>query len=179
MPAFKGLKLRPAPFRLSDWEGGIMSGRDVEGLFQEHAESVFGAVYRVTLDRAAAEDATQEAFVRLITRPPREDSNLGAWLRRVAVNFAIDNLRRNSRQQPLGDHDVPDRPGHVPRDTALSDGLLRALSRLKPDHRAAVLAVDRDGMSYQDASELLGVHLNKLKTDLLRGRRALHDLLKD
>jgi DNA-directed RNA polymerase specialized sigma24 family protein len=34
-------------------------------------------------------------------------------------------------------------------------------------------------MSYQDAAELLGVHLNKLKTDLLRGRRALHDLLKD
>jgi predicted SnoaL-like aldol condensation-catalyzing enzyme len=38
-----------------------------------------------------------------------------------------------------------------------------------------VLAVDRDGMSYTDAADLLGVHLNKLKTDLLRGRRALHD----
>ncbi len=150
----------------------------IEKLFAEHAGAVHAAVYRLTLDSAAAEDATQEAFVRLLTRPPRDESNLAAWLKRVAVNFAIDTLRRTNRHKPFGDfeHEAQDRPDVS--DTSLSGELVAALQRLKADHRAAVLAVDRDGMSYTDAADLLGVHLNKLKTDLLRGRRALHELLK-
>ena len=155
-----------------------MQRNDVELLFAEHAKAVHAAVYRLTLDSAAAEDATQEAFVRLLTRPPKDDRNIGAWLKRVAVNFAIDTLRRTNRQKPLGDWEVEDNPNPDVSDTTLSDELVQALSRLKPDHRAAVLAVDRDGMSYTDAADLLGVHLNKLKTDLLRARRALHDILK-
>ncbi|MCC7508090.1 MAG: sigma-70 family RNA polymerase sigma factor [Planctomycetes bacterium] len=155
-----------------------MRQADIEILFAEHAAAVHAAVYRLTLDAAAAEDATQEAFVRLLTRPPRDDSNLAAWLKRVAVNFAIDTLRRTNRIKQLGEfeHEALDRPDVS--DTTLSDDLKVALSRIKADHRAAVLAVDRDGMSYTDAADLLGVHINKLKTDLLRGRRALHELLK-
>lgn len=152
---------------------------EVEKLFQAHAAAVHAAVYRVTLDAAAAEDATQEAFVRLLTRPPGDESNLPAWLKRVAVNAAIDALRRTSRSVSLGDHDA-EAPEQAPvtADVPFSAELENALKRLKPDHRVAVLAVDRDGMSYQDAAALLGVRLNKLKTDLLRGRRALHGLLK-
>jgi RNA polymerase sigma-70 factor (ECF subfamily) len=152
---------------------------DVESLFEQHAAAVHAAVYRLTLDSAAAEDATQEAFVRLITRPPKDQRNVAAWLKRVAVNFAIDTLRRTNRQKPLGDWEIADAPRPDVSDTTLSDELVEGLKRLKPDHRAAVLAVDRDGMSYADAADLLGVHLNKLKTDLLRGRRALHEILKD
>lgn len=155
-----------------------MQRSNVELLFREHTAAVHAAVYRLTLNSAAAEDATQEAFVRLLTRPPGDESNIGAWLKRVAVNFAIDTLRRTNRQKALGDFELEDKPNPDVSDTTLSDELTVALTRLKPDHRAAVLAVDRDGMSYTDAADLLGVHLNKLKTDLLRGRRALHDILQ-
>jgi RNA polymerase sigma-70 factor (ECF subfamily) len=155
-----------------------MRQTEVERLFAEHARAVHAAVFRLTLDSAAAEDATQEAFVRLLTRPPRDDSNIAAWLKRVAVNVAIDTLRRTNRHKPLGDFERPDVERPDVSDTTLSGELVDALQRLKSDHRAAVLAVDRDGMSYSDAADLLGVHLNKLKTDLLRGRRALFDLLQ-
>lgn len=159
--------------------GAVMHQTDIEILFRDHAAAVHAAVYRLTLNRAAAEDATQEAFVRLLTRPPQDESNVVAWLKRVAVNSAIDALRRGNRQKDLGDFEAEAHERPDTSDITLSDELTGALTRLKADHRAAVLAVDRDGMSYQDAAELLGVHLNKLKTDLLRGRRALHDLLKD
>lgn len=155
-----------------------MRQADFETLFAQHGAAVHAAVYRLTLDNAAAEDATQEAFVRLLTRPPQDTSNVPAWLKRVAVNFAIDTLRRTNRHKPLADFDQA-APDELPVYTEqLSGELVDALKALKADHRAAVLAVDRDGMSYQDAAQLLGVHLNKLKTDLLRGRRALFDLLK-
>lgn len=155
-----------------------MRQTDFENLFAQHGAAVHAAVYRLTLDNAAAEDATQEAFVRLLTRPPQDQSNVAAWLKRVAVNFAIDTLRRTNRQKPLADFDHA-APDETPvYSDHLSGELVAALQALKADHRAAVLAVDRDGMSYQDAAQLLGVHLNKLKTDLLRGRRALFELLK-
>ena len=151
---------------------------DVESLFSEHAAAVHAAVYRLTLHAAAAEDATQEAFVRLLTRPPRDQRNVGAWLKRVAVNCAIDALRRGNRQKSLGEYEIAAEASPEISDTSLSDELVDALKRIKPDHRAAVLAVDRDGMTYADAADLLGVYLNKLKTDLLRGRRALLGLLE-
>jgi RNA polymerase sigma-70 factor, ECF subfamily len=155
-----------------------MSQANVERLFAEHAAAVHATVFRLTLDSAAAEDATQEAFVRLLTKPPKEQGNIAAWLKRVAVNAAIDTLRRTNRHKPLGDYERADEPRPDVSDTTLSDELVEALKRIKPDHRAAVLAVDRDGMSYADAADLLGVRLNKLKTDLLRGRRALFESLQ-
>ena len=155
-----------------------MRQADFEILFAQHGAAVHAAVYRLTLDNAAAEDATQEAFVRLFTKPPQEQSNLPAWLKRVAVNYAIDVLRRTNRYKPMADYDH-EAPAEAPvYSDQLSAEMVSALQRLRPDHRAAVLSVDRDGMSYQDAAELLGVHLNKLKTDLLRGRRALFEMLK-
>ncbi|MCF6228254.1 MAG: RNA polymerase sigma factor [Planctomycetes bacterium] len=158
-----------------------MRHAELEILFNEHARAVHAAVYRVTLDSASSEDATQEAFIRLLTRPPQDHRNIAAWLKRVAVNYAIDVLRRSNRQKPIGDWDfeapvVTDNSDVI--DAELSDELKEALSRLKPAHRAAILAVDKDGMSYNDAADMLGIHLNKLKTDLLRARRALHDALK-
>lgn len=157
-----------------------MRHAELEKLFNEHARAIHAAVYRVTLDSAAAEDATQEAFIRLLTKAPQDHRNIAAWLKRVAVNYSIDVLRRQNRQKPIGDWDFEAREAtNVSNiDAELSGELKEALSRLKPDHRAAILAVDKDGMSYADASDMLGIHLSKLKTDLLRGRRALHDALK-
>lgn len=155
-----------------------MRQADFENLFAQHGAAVHAAVYRLTLDNAAAEDATQEAFVRLYTKPPQDQSNLPAWLKRVAVNYAIDVLRRTNRHKPLADFDQAAPDAAPVYSDMLSAELVAALQRLRPDHRAAVLSVDRDGMSYQDAAEMLGVHLNKLKTDLLRGRRALFEMLK-
>lgn len=147
-------------------------------MFREHGRAVHAAVYAVTLDREAAEDAVQEAFVRLLRNPPRESTNLAAWLKRVAVNHAIDVLRRKGRIKPLGDAE-PEQPAEA--EDAYSDlnpKLTQALRRISPDQRAAVLAVDRDGMAYADAAALLGLHLSKLKSDLCRGRRALFEMLK-
>ncbi|MCC6575200.1 MAG: RNA polymerase sigma factor [Planctomycetes bacterium] len=154
-----------------------MHQSDVERLFKEHARAVHAAVYSVTLDRDAAEDAVQEAFVRLLRTPPGDQSNLPAWLKRVAVNHAIDVLRRKGRIKPLGETE-PEQPPQADPITDINPKLTAALQRISPDQRAAVLAVDRDGMAYADAAALLGSQLSKLKSDLCRGRRALLELLK-
>jgi len=153
-----------------------MTPTRAETLFNEHARGIHAAVYRLTLDAAAADDATQEAFVRLLQSPPPVTDNIAAWLKRVAVNFAIDVLRRQARVIALDGKDF-EQP--ETSEQGVGDDMLRALKRLEPDQRAAVLAIDRDGMAYQDAARLIGVHVNKLRTDLCRGRRALFEVLKE
>lgn len=151
---------------------------EVERLFTRHARDVHAAVYGVTLDRHAAEDAVQEAFVRLLKSPPQDASNPVGWLKRVAVNHAIDVLRRKGRLRPLGDVEFAMQAPDDPEPADPNPRLTNALRRITPDQRAAVLAVDRDGMAYTDAAALLGLQLSKLKSDLCRGRRALLELLK-
>ena len=74
-------------------------------LFDRYWETAWVAAYAVTADRAladdAAQDAIQQAFAALhrfdVTRP------FGPWLKRIAVNRAIDHLRRQRRVDLLGD----------------------------------------------------------------------------
>ena len=160
-----------------------MNKAEIEGIFREHAPAVHGMVYRLTLDGAAADDATQEAFVRLLTKPPKDESNLVAWLKRVAVNFAIDQLRRQTAERGHSDFlaGASAEKSECPRPETEEDGiseLTAAIKRLNPDHRAALLAIDRDGMSYVEAARLLGIAQPKLKSDLIRARRALLEMVK-
>lgn len=156
-----------------------MTETQVEQLFSQHAAAIHAAVYRLTLDATAADDAVQEAFVRLLTTPPAKQDNVAGWLRRVAMNAALDALRRRAKLEPLADDSAtaPSEGSAVERDEQ-ADGLMAALRRLNPDQRAAVLAVDRDGLGYREAAHLLGVALFKLKSDVIRGRRALLEILQ-
>ena len=150
-----------------------MRPHEAEEIWRRYGQAVFGAAWRVTLEAHAAEDAAQEAFARLLQNPPPSGTNLPAWLKRVAINAAIDGLRSRRRLVMLKGEFTAE----APPDLELGDELLAALRRLPPDQRAAVLCVDRDSLTYEDAARLLGVTAAKLRTDLCRGRQALLELL--
>jgi RNA polymerase sigma-70 factor, ECF subfamily len=70
---------------------------DVKLLFEQHYEPLFRYLVRLTGDADKAADATQEAFVRLVERPP-QDHQVRAWLFRVATNFVKDESRVHRRR---------------------------------------------------------------------------------
>lgn len=87
---------------------GLARGGSAEAagaLFDRHWQTAWGAAYAVTADRALADDAAQEAIQKAfaalqsfdVTRP------FGPWLKRIAVNRAIDHLRRERRADLLHD----------------------------------------------------------------------------
>ena len=72
-----------------------------ETLFRRHYALVYGIVYRLAPDEA--DDLAQEVFLRLYRRPPRAgDSNLAAWLYRVAVNVGCHLTERTPPHAPYG-----------------------------------------------------------------------------
>jgi RNA polymerase sigma-70 factor (ECF subfamily) len=115
--------------------GGSRDAADA--LFGRHWTPVWRAAYAVLGDRVAADDAAQRAVERAIRGLDtfRADGNFGAWIRRIAVNQAIDMLRKRGRETALNDGaSAPDRYG----DVLEREALVAAVGQLDEDRRIAV-----------------------------------------
>ncbi len=128
-------------------------------LYDQEYRSVFRAIRAVVLDSAAAEDLTQETFVRAYrarsrytpTAPP------GAWLRRIGINLAISHLRRQklARFLPARLYVAPDRRDYDRAEAR--DVVEKALTALSPKLRAAVVLHYYEGLTREEIAAVLGV----------------------
>ena len=69
-----------------------------EVIFLENYERIYGVLYRLTGQKAEAEDLTMEAFSRLWRRTPKDSDRLKGWLYRVAVRLGYNSLRATKRR---------------------------------------------------------------------------------
>jgi RNA polymerase sigma-70 factor (ECF subfamily) len=128
-------------------------------LYDQEFNSVFRSIRAVVLESAAAEDLTQETFVRAYrarqrytpTAPP------GAWLRRIGINLAISYLRRQklARFLPARLYEPPNRRDY---DRAEARNVVgKALAVLSPKLRAAVVLHYYEGLTREEIADVLGV----------------------
>ena len=128
-------------------------------LYDQEYLSVYRSIRAVVLEPAAAEDLTQETFVRAYrarlrytpTAPP------GAWLRRIGINLAISYLRRQklARFLPARLYMAPDRRDYDRAEAR--DVVEKAMARLSPKLRAAVVLHYYEGLTREEIAEVLGV----------------------
>src|SRR5438552_6631413 len=128
-------------------------------LYDQEFHSVYRAIRAVVLDTAAAEDLTQETFVRpnrarhryTPTAPP------GAVLRRIGINLAISHLRRQklARFLPARLYMAPDRRDYDRAEAR--DVVEKALTQLSPKLRAAVVLHYYEGLTREEIADVLGV----------------------
>ena len=128
-------------------------------LYDQQYTSLYRSIRAVVLDGAAAEDLTQEAFVRAYrarhrytpTAPP------GAWLRRIGINLAISYLRRQklARVLPARLYIAPDRREYDRAEAR--DVVTKALGTLSPKLRAAIVLHYYDGLTREEIASVLGV----------------------
>ncbi|MGE0228687.1 MAG: RNA polymerase sigma factor [Dehalococcoidia bacterium] len=162
-------------------------------LVVQHQDAAYSLALRFLGSQQAAEDATQEAFLRAYRGLGRfEGERFRPWLLSIVANAARDELRRQRRrpQRSLdAARDDPDRPtidppdpGPSPEATALR-GELRghleaALRTLPEDWRMVVLLSDVHGLAYDEVASALGVPVGTVKSRLSRARGRLRDLLR-
>ena len=128
-------------------------------LYDQQYTSLYRSIRAVVLDAAAAEDLTQESFVRAYrarhrytpTAPP------GAWLRRIGINLAISYLRRQklARVLPARLYIAPDRREYDRAEAR--DVVTKALGTLSPKLRAAIVLHYYDGLTREEIASVLGV----------------------
>jgi RNA polymerase sigma-70 factor, ECF subfamily len=156
-----------------------------------HAARVYGALRRFGLIEEEADEVAQEVFLRAWRGLGRfqERAQFSTWLYRIAFNEA---QRRRSRRalprldaNPDGEDPVaglPESPDLGPDAQALSHEfeqvLDRALGQLPSEWRDAVVLRDIEGLSTEEAADIVGVRQAAFKSRLHRGRMQLRALLE-
>ena len=154
-------------------------------LYDRTSAKLFGVTLRILKDRAEAEEALQEVYVKIWQRSDRYvagQTSPISWLVAVARNHALDILRA---RRPRADDidvalDIPDAGPSPERATA--DGQERGriehcLSTLEPDRADAVRGAYLDGYSYDELAQRHGVPLNTMRTWLRRSLLKLRECL--
>lgn len=153
---------------------------------ERHSGRVYRLAYRLTGNRADAEDLTQEVFVRVFrslhTYTP---GTFEGWLHRITTNVFLDQARRRQRLRfdSLSDERASLLPSnHQPPDAAYSDARFdddveQALAALTPEFRAAVVLCDVEGLTYEEIAEILGTKLGTVRSRIHRGRAQLRRAL--
>lgn len=136
---------------------------DPASQFRELYEREYRAVYRtvraMVFDSALAEDLSQETFVRAYRSRDRyrPTGPVGAWLHRIAVNVTISHLRREKLSRLLAPRLLMG-PGNGGYERVEAKTLLeRALARLSPRVRAAVILHYYHGYTRDEVAKILGI----------------------
>jgi RNA polymerase sigma-70 factor (ECF subfamily) len=154
-------------------------------LVRHHHPGLVNVVYRMCGDAQLAEDAAQEAFLRAWLNLPsfRPGSSLRNWLYRIAVNAALDSLRRE-RRTPQDLETVPaadPEPGPESRlvRSERAERVQQAILSLSEANRAVVVLREYGGLSYQEISAALDIPAGTVMSRLNYARNRLREILAD
>jgi RNA polymerase sigma-70 factor (ECF subfamily) len=136
--------------------------QQISSLFQQHGPRVYRRALRLLGNPADAEEATQEIFIRVLSGIEgfQQRSQLTTWLYQVTTNYCLNLIRDRSRRTELHEAHVAPMAGDAEVGTARPDDLVllrKLLAGADEQQAQAVIYVFLDGMSHQEAAEVLGV----------------------
>ncbi len=163
-------------------------------LILHYQSQVYNLAYHIMHDPAAADDATQEAFISAYHAIKKfRGGSFRAWLLRIVTNACYDELRRRKRrpkvswedfgemEEEANPHLVDDgaRPEESLEQVELRALLERTIAKLPEHHRTTLVLVDRLGLSYEEAAQAMDIALGTVKSRLARARQEMQALLQE
>jgi RNA polymerase sigma-70 factor (ECF subfamily) len=178
----------------ADAAGNVAAPSSFEVLTMPHLPDVARFARTLTRDRVRADDLVQETFLQALRgwHTFREGADVKRWLLAVCHHAFVRVSRREARyvEAPEDDPELESLAtatahwraqqsgvAEVAERMDLKPALERALATI-PDHfRSAVVLVDVEGLSYEEAAQVLDVPVGTVRSRLFRARRLLQDLL--
>jgi RNA polymerase sigma-70 factor (ECF subfamily) len=181
-------------YRLTKPMGGIdvipaegSESDSFRALVEEHSPMVFRLAFRMTGNASDAEDVVQETFLKAHRSLGGFDerARFGTWVYRIAVNAAIDLIRRRGRgtvARPGGDDDPPvvetlaskdPQPDRVAMSGQIQRDVAAALTQLSERERAAFVLRHLEGMPIERIAEVLKIGPNAVKQTVFRAVQKL------
>ncbi len=163
-----------------------------EEIVTQYSRRIFNLAYRFTSSIEAAEDLTQEVFIRIYKTLEQYDAkqgDLSNWLMRLARNLIIDDYRHRQRnpQNTMAD-DVEDHTYHLRavgtsahkemERRELAAQVQEGIDKLPSDLRTCVILRDIEEMTYQEIVEVLKIPEGTVKSRINRGRIELAKVLR-
>lgn len=163
-------------------------------LLRRHQRTVLNFMYRMVGERGAAEDLTQEVFLKAYVSLPRfrKEATFSTWLFRIAHNHCLNALKGRGRE--MSESALAKGPSNPNRVASVPDPSISASERLEqrelrgviqeklgeltPDHRAVVILRDIQGLSYDEIASALDIEGGTVRSRLHRARMELKEKLR-
>ncbi len=165
-----------------------------ERLVKSCEKRVYLLALRYTGSASDAMDISQEVFIKAYRsiRSFKGESTPETWVYRIAVNTALDFIRRAARANETSlytaDVDGGEKQREIPDDSYspepaaeradLTQTLSRAIAALPEEYRQVLVLRDVNGLSYARIGEILGLNEGTVKSRLFRARARLADMLR-
>ncbi len=146
----------------------------IEKIVLTHSKRLLSASYAILKSVPSAEDAVQEAFIKLITKQPsfNDDEHEKAWLLRVTVNISLNMLKKSAVYGEVVESDV------IYTDD--SDSLLlESVLSLPVQYRTVIHLYYYEGYSIKEIASILRIPSATVGTRLARGRKMLKTKLEE
>ena len=165
-------------------------------LVQIYEKKAYNFAFRMLRDKEEAEDATQEAFLRVFDKIDTfsGNSSFSTWFFTVLNNVCLDILRKRARRVSTisinQTKDAEDEfelqiedssPGpyeELQKKTAM-ELLEESLGLLSQEHKEVIILRDINGFEYEDIAKILGVSLGTVKSRISRARLSLRKILEN
>jgi RNA polymerase sigma-70 factor, ECF subfamily len=154
-------------------------------LVRRHTERFYRLAYRYVQSKESAEDIVQDAFLKLWEDPgkwrPERNSKFTTWFYRIVVNLCLD-WQKKKRPVAL-DEELP----WVDESEAVDATMIHAqeqkllekeIAALPERQRTALNLCFGEGLSNQEAAEVMGVNLKALQSLVMRAKTALRERMK-
>ena len=155
-------------------------------LVHRHTDRYYRLAFRYLQNREAAEDVVQDAFLKLWENPsrwqPDKNSKFTTWFYRVVVNLCLDWRKR---KRPL---ELTDNMAFVDERETAAQAMLRheeqqileqEIAALPERQRTALNLCFDEGVSNQEAADIMGVNLKALQSLLMRAKTTLKERMKN
>ena len=152
-------------------------------LYEHHKTAIYRYCLRMLSDSNAAEDATQETFMRMFSNIDvlQKTESFLPWLFRIARNEVMMHIRKNRRNGVQSDEEVWDK--QTPYDLTVAaettEIVQRLLQNLKSEYREVLLLREYEQLTYMQIAEITGDTESSVKSRLFKARKALTKKLKE
>lgn len=156
--------------------------RQYQQWVRAHQDQAWSLARYLLKDASEAEDATQEAFIKLWNhREAIDPERVRPWLMKVTRNACLDRLRRRRPETELNDTEVS--PTHGPMQdverSELGRFLQAAVASLREPYRSLVVLRDLQQHSYEEVADATELSLTQVKVYLHRARKQLREQLAE
>jgi len=151
-------------------------------LYKKYHRGLLGICMRYGKSKAEAEDVLQMAMLKIYKSIDgySGEGSFEGWMKRIVVNVAIDNFRKNSKYYYHDDIDEAYEStlnsGIIPDDLEVKD-ILGTIQQLAPGYRMVFVLYAIEGYSHKEIAEKLGITESTSKTQLRKARLKLQQML--
>jgi RNA polymerase sigma-70 factor (ECF subfamily) len=153
-------------------------------LYTRYCDAMYNVAYRMLGNIAEAEDALQESFIDVFSKLDtfREESSLGAWIKRIVINHCLNVFKKRKLQvEELNEKyaDVPDEDFNDDDDVQYEVSKVKAAIMKLPDGYRQVLTLYLiEGYDHAEIAGILGIQETGSKSQFSRAKAKLRELLK-